>query len=111
MLPNQHPCNKKGENNGHHTKLNSSRREIQKRNFRLRRVKHRSNGYDCRIEIEKLRSENAALKKEIESLRSFKDYFNELYQKGIGFSDWQHNGDIEPFDNFYESALDHAGLS
>ena len=36
----------------------------------------------------------------------FKKYFDELYGNGLEVVNWHQNGDTEPFDNFYESALD-----
>ena len=45
-------------------------------------------------------------KAEIERLRNFKSYFDNLYGKGLEVANWHLNGDLEQFDNFYESALD-----
>ena len=67
--------------------------------------------YDCRIEIEKLRSENEALKKEVNALRQFKTCFDNLYQQGIALCEMYIVGDQNPFDELYEEALEHAGLS
>lgn len=36
---------------------------------------------------------------------NFKKYFDELYGEGLEVANWHLNGDLEPFDNFYESAL------
>ena len=36
----------------------------------------------------------------------FKEYFDELYGNGLEVVNWHQNGDTEPFDNFYESAVD-----
>ena len=66
--------------------------------------------YDCRTEIEKLRNENASLRTEVEALVIFKNRFEGLYRQGVGLSDWHMNGAIEPYDNFYEAALDETGL-
>ena len=41
----------------------------------------------------------------IEALK-FKDYFDGLYGQGLEIANWHQNGDLEPFDNFYESALE-----
>ena len=38
-------------------------------------------------------------------MKAFKSYFNELYGKGLDVANWLLNGALEPFDNFYESAL------
>ena len=35
----------------------------------------------------------------------FKKYFDELYGEGLEVANWHLNGDLEPFDNFYENAL------
>ena len=36
----------------------------------------------------------------------FKKYFDELYGQGLEIANWHQNGDLEPFDNFYDSAID-----
>lgn len=43
---------------------------------------------------------------ELEDYKSFKRYWDELYGKGLGISNWHENGETEPFDNFYDSALE-----
>ena len=35
----------------------------------------------------------------------FKKYFDELYGTGLEIANYHLNGNLEPFDNFYESAL------
>lgn len=40
-----------------------------------------------------------------ERLRAFKQYFDELYGTYLYIDGWHENGALEPFDNFYESAL------
>lgn len=47
--------------------------------------------------VEELESENRKLK-------AFYDYFAELYGKGLEVDNWHGNGDLEPFDNFFEGA-------
>lgn len=42
-----------------------------------------------------------------ESIR-FKEYFDNLYGEGLEVQNYHLNGDTEPFDNFYDSALDFA---
>jgi hypothetical protein len=39
-----------------------------------------------------------------ERLQKFYNYFLELYGTGLGIENWHQNGDIEPFDNFFDSA-------
>lgn len=41
----------------------------------------------------------------IEALK-FKQYFDELYGCGLEIANWHLNGDLEPLDNFIDSALD-----
>lgn len=36
----------------------------------------------------------------------FKEYFDEMYGKGLEIANWHLNGELEPFDNFYESACE-----
>ena len=38
-------------------------------------------------------------------LKAFKSYFDELYGKGLDVANRHLNSALEPFDNFYESAL------
>lgn len=47
----------------------------------------------------------AELTEENERLRAFKKYFDELYGTYLYVDGWHENGALEPFDNFYESAL------
>lgn len=42
--------------------------------------------------------------KEIEGLKAFYNNFAELYGTGLGVADWHANGDLEPFDNFFDEA-------
>ena len=42
--------------------------------------------------------------KEIETLKAFKAYFDDMYGKGLEAANWHMNGNLEPFDNFYEKA-------
>lgn len=35
----------------------------------------------------------------------FKDYFDNLYGIGLEVQNWHLNGDAEPFDNFYDDAI------
>jgi hypothetical protein len=36
----------------------------------------------------------------------FKEYFGEMYGKGLDVANWHLNGQLEPFDNFCESACE-----
>ena len=42
---------------------------------------------------------------EIEKLQAFKSYFDELYGTGLDIANYHLNGVLDPFDNFYASAL------
>ena len=44
-------------------------------------------------------------KAEIERLQKFKYYFDDLYGMGLEIANWHYNGMLEPFDNFYDSAI------
>lgn len=35
----------------------------------------------------------------------FKKYFDDMYGQGLGVANWHLNGDLEPFDTFYEPAI------
>ena len=52
------------------------------------------------------RAELERLLKEIRALSAFKDYFSDLYGQGLEIAKWHLNGDTEPFDSFYDAALD-----
>lgn len=41
---------------------------------------------------------------------NFKQYFDELYGDGLEIANWHLNGDLEPFDTFYESALEKGAV-
>lgn len=51
------------------------------------------------------KSEVEKLEIEIKALCAFKDYFSNLYGEGLEIANWHKNGDLELFDNFYESAI------
>ena len=42
----------------------------------------------------------------IEALR-FKTYFDALYGTGLEVANWHKNGALEPFDTFYENAMNY----
>ena len=42
----------------------------------------------------------------IKSLSKFKVYFDDLYGQGLEIANWHLNGELEPFDNFYDSAME-----
>lgn len=46
--------------------------------------------------------------KEVMEAIKFKEYFDELYGTGLEVANWHLNGEFEPFDNFYESAMEYA---
>lgn len=48
------------------------------------------------------------MNEEFLNLKRFKEYFDELYGKGLYVAGWHMNGNLEPFDNFYESAIENS---
>lgn len=54
--------------------------------------------------IDDLESENFNLREELDGFRSFYNYMKELYGTGLEVANWHLNGDLESFDNFFESA-------
>ena len=44
-----------------------------------------------------------------EALERFKAYWDALHGQGLEVANWHKNGDLEPFDNFYESAEQERG--
>lgn len=43
---------------------------------------------------------------ECREAKRFKEYFDELYGTGLEVANWHENGNTEPFDNFYDAAID-----
>lgn len=43
--------------------------------------------------------------KEIEHLKAFKAYFDKMYKRHLEIVNWNLNGDLESFDNYYEEAI------
>lgn len=41
-------------------------------------------------------------------LKRFKEYFDDLYGQGLEIANWHQNGNLELFDNFYESAIEYS---
>lgn len=64
-----------------------------------------ANAMKC-LEPFEVRDLVARQQEEIESLKAFKSYFDELYGTGLEIANWHKNGELEPFDNFYESAIE-----
>lgn len=64
----------------------------------------------CNIFIEKdgnyheLQDKVEQQQQEIERLKAFHDYFRELYGEGLEVANWHLNGDLEPFDDIFNSA-------
>lgn len=62
-------------------------------------LRNAANGYKARL---------AERDREIERLRKFKAYFlDEMYGEGLEVVNWHMNGDTEPFDIFFDSAVDY----
>lgn len=68
-----------------------------------------------------LEAENIELKERIvnwrnymaptrEQVEKFKEYFDDLYGKGLEVYGWHMNGEAKSFDDFYEDACEYAGL-
>lgn len=49
-------------------------------------------------------SDNERLRQEIERLKRYKAYFDDLYGEGLEVANLHQNGDLEPLDNFLDSA-------
>lgn len=45
-----------------------------------------------------------------EQVEKFKEFFDDLYGKGLEVYGWHLNGETKPFDDFYEDACEYAGL-
>lgn len=59
--------------------------------------------------IETFKAENESLKAEVERLKRFKNYFDDLYGQSLQVADWHLNGNLEPLDNFIDSAIAEMG--
>lgn len=46
------------------------------------------------------------IEKENKKLKAFYDYWSDLYGQGLEIANWHLNGDLEPFDDFFDSAED-----
>ena len=44
---------------------------------------------------------------ELEKLQRFYDYWKDFYGQGLEIANWHLNGDLEPFDYFYENAINY----
>ena len=64
-------------------------------------IKYKTEKEICELALAQLEEKN-----ELKSLKEFKSYFEELYGQGLEVANWHQNGDTEPFDSFFESALD-----
>ena len=61
--------------------------------------------------IEAIRTALSALRPvSRERVEKFKEYFDDLYGKGLEVYGWHLNGEPKPFDDFYEDACKYAGL-
>lgn len=62
---------------------------------------------DAAALIDSLQSQLAEREREIERLHRFKEYFDELYGQGLEVANWHLNGNTEPLDSFYDSAVEY----
>lgn len=62
--------------------------------------------FDYAKELLKVINERFELTQENKRLQRFKDYFDDLYNTGLEVANWHLNGSLEPFDSFYDSAME-----
>lgn len=60
--------------------------------------------------LEVLRTPTREMDDEFGKYKKFKEYFDDLYGKGLEVENWHMNGETIPFDDFYESACGYAEL-
>lgn len=60
--------------------------------------------------IAALRGPTREMDDEFGKYKKFKEYFDDLYGKGLEVENWHMNGETIPFDDFYESACEYAEL-
>jgi hypothetical protein len=58
---------------------------------------------DCKL-LDTRERGREELEKRVDELGRFKSYWDALYGQGLEVANWHKNGDLEPFDSFYESA-------
>lgn len=76
-------------------------REINRKQvFETGNEKHFIRAKDIEWLIEIIYQQN----EEIQQLKGFYNYFSELYGKGLEVANWHLNGELEPFDEFFNSA-------
>ncbi len=59
-----------------------------------------------KADYEKLQNCTEMLENKVKELLAFKEYFDALYGQGLEVANWHLNGALEPFDNFYDSAVE-----
>lgn len=52
---------------------------------------------------------NKELEKKVVRLEKFYNYFSGLYGQSFALAHWHQNGELEPFDNFFDSAEEEMG--
>lgn len=64
-----------------------------------------------KLETEKLQEHiEKKIEEAISPYKEFYNYFNSLYGEGLRVANWHLNGDLEPFDNFFEHAENKSGI-
>ncbi len=59
-----------------------------------------------KADYEKLQNRTEMLENKVKELLAFKEYFDALYGQGLEVANWHLNGALEPFDNFYDRAVE-----
>lgn len=62
------------------------------------------------LAVAALRGPTREMDDEFGKYKKFKEYFDDLYGKGLEVENWHMNGETIPFDDFYESACEYAEL-
>ena len=63
-----------------------------------------------KVALTALRGPTREMGDEFGKYKKFKEYFDDLYGKGLEVENWHMNGETIPFDDFYESACEYAEL-
>ena len=63
-----------------------------------------------KVALTALRGPTRETGNEFGKCKKFKEYFDDLYGKGLEVENWHMNGETIPFDDFYESACEYAEL-
>ena len=63
-----------------------------------------ANDKEYKRELAEVLAKQEEIKAHIKALEHFKDFWDSFYGQGLEVANWHLNGELEPFDNFYDNA-------